>query len=129
MKHLMALILCFNITVAFAQRAAISGRVFHEGKGVEEAVVIVDGINLNTSTDKTGKFLLTGLKPGNYVLTVFAFGYETTQKAVVLGESDASITIRLAALSERLKEVVITDEAESEFGIRRLNAVEGTTIN
>lgn len=130
MKHftISILILLCTLTVS-AQRYAITGKVSNEGKSVAEAVVLVDGQNLNTTTDKNGSFSFNGLKPGSYILTVFSFGSETVQQDVDLSKGSVNIEIKLSALTEQLKEVVITDQSTNEFGIRRLNSVEGVTIN
>lgn len=129
MKHLITILICLSALSVNAQRYSISGKVTIAGKAVQEAVILIDGFNLNTTSDKNGKFTFNGLKPGNYTLTIFSFGSETVQKAVDLNKGSITIEIKLSELSEKLKEIVITNQSDGDFGIRRLNSVEGVTIN
>jgi hypothetical protein len=91
----------FDIDVPDAQ---LSGRVFEEGS--KAPVVAADvqlwpaepsapRIRLHDRSDHFGQFALTGLEPGDLMLTVYKPGYEMYRERISYGSPLANMTIRL----------------------------------
>lgn len=70
---------------------------------------------IGTITDEEGRFSLSPVKTGNYVLVVTSFGYSTLNKLIYVGSLsdflDLSV-IQLEETVESLEEVVITGQIE-----------------
>ena len=71
--------LAFFAPAGFAQSpgtGAISGRILDASNGsyLNDALVTVDGTNLQTLTDRTGAYLLGGVPPGEVTVKVFYTG-------------------------------------------------------
>jgi iron complex outermembrane receptor protein len=66
-------------------------------------------INLFTSTDEKGTFLIRNIKPGNYILLVSMTGLQQQEKEVTVKAKDiAEVNFSLAENQKQLEEVVIT---------------------
>ena len=54
-----------------------------------------DKIIKGTSSDINGYFIITGLYPGNYMLTTSTIGYELSKKEILIESSENQKNIRL----------------------------------
>ena len=66
-------------TSLHGQSAVRLGGVVHDAAGtpIPGATVLVEGTNLRTSTDSTGRFVFSALQPGRYHVRVERLGYTT----------------------------------------------------
>ncbi|HEY1024703.1 MAG TPA: carboxypeptidase regulatory-like domain-containing protein, partial [Sphingobacteriaceae bacterium] len=92
----------------------ISGKVIDSAshKPLDYATVVLkDAKRISVKsvlTRSDGAFTLTGVRPGSYVLTIVSVGYRPAILPVNLTESFNLGTVAVKAVSEKLKEVVVT---------------------
>ncbi|MEQ8625391.1 MAG: TonB-dependent receptor [Vicingaceae bacterium] len=111
-----------------AQTFSLSGEITAEnGETVPEVEVFLQEKSKFIPV-KNGSFEVDSLFPGNYTITVFSEGYETTNRIVKLTDSDLEIVFKLKKLSKEIKTVSIEEKKDNQFGISRLKPVEGTAI-
>ncbi|WP_214072669.1 TonB-dependent receptor [Mucilaginibacter sp. dw_454] len=129
MKYL--LISFFLISIALhtsAQTYSISGSVKNaSGEVVANASVTLKGTNYGAHADTTGDFSLQA-STGKYNLVISAVGYKSASHEIRL-EKNISVNIVLVADIQQLKNVDVKAAKQNSFGITRMKAVEGTTIN
>ncbi|MBT9392790.1 TonB-dependent receptor [Hymenobacter sp. NST-14] len=115
---------------AFGQNLTLSGRVTNArtGQPVARAEVLLTGSDQLTRTDAQGRYQFGGLAAGSYALTAFAEQFTSLTRPVELTTADATLDFALAPSDVQLREVNVEGQREQGFGIRRLNAVEGTAI-
>ncbi|MFP2995994.1 TonB-dependent receptor [Spongiivirga sp. MCCC 1A20706] len=94
---------------------------------VNNVEVYLKNIEYVLVTDETGKVQYNNLDAAIYDLIVFAYGYKIVEQKVSLSANE-KITIPLEQLGEQLSEVVLTQQREKVFALRRLREVEGTAI-
>ena len=78
-------------------------------------------------TNARGVYRLTDLPKGTYDLVFFSYQYQTQEKAIALA-GDITLSVALPPLSQELSEVVIRQQREALYSLRRLRPVEGTAI-
>jgi Fe(3+) dicitrate transport protein len=112
-----------------AQTFSIKGEVrTSSGGGAGSASVSLRSTTYATICDSSGTYQLNNIKPGNYVLQVSAVGYRAAVKELkITGDIKANVSLEL--LVQQLNGVNVKAGKGSTFGITRLKAVEGTTIN
>lgn len=111
-----------------AQTFTIKGTVKTKaGADVANASVILKNTNLAAVADSTGYYHLN-VPAGNYALQVTAIGFLSATKEIKVN-SDLTINITLADDPHQLADVKVQAKKEKTFGVTRLKAVEGTTIN
>jgi Fe(3+) dicitrate transport protein len=103
----------------------LSGRVIEKGSG--NSVKDVDVYLVEEDLLQKGNFLFDGLQARDYTLIIFGLGYNTVEMQVQL-ISDTNLVVTLSPLQNQLTEVVIQDQKDEIFAMRRLRAVEGTAI-
>lgn len=108
--------------------ASIEGTVFHEksGQPIPLVNVWVDGMKHATITNDDGQFYLQGLAEGNYTLNFSQIGFK---KQTTQAKTGSKLEIKLIETSIALEELIIKSKNNNPFTIKRLNAVEGVTIN
>lgn len=125
--RILILLLFCHALPGLAQHS-ISGRVYDEnGKTKGDAEVFNQNNSIRVSTDASGSFLMEVPDKGLYKLIVFAFGSEV-QEVTVDVDGQATVEVTLKQLSQNLSEVVILEQTERLFNLKRLNPVEGTSI-
>ncbi len=129
MKYLLTISLFVLSNLVFGQTFSIYGSVNSGKESLPGAVVIIEGQNLNTETDQSGAYVINGLKKGQYEVMVFAHGYETTVAHVEIVDRKIQLNFDMKELHQELKEFVVSGEEVTYFGVSRLKAVEGVTIN
>lgn len=151
MKYLSSFFLFLLLTLAVSGLAAgqtysISGKVVdEEGDFIENATIFVSGASnrsetdsskvFSTSsskkatTDRNGSYSINGLSPGTYSVTAFYTGKKVNSKIARIEENDAQSNFKLTILEGDLAELTVQAATEEFFGVRRLQSVEGVTIN
>lgn len=130
MKHyLVILFCCFLFTLPVkAQKYSISGEVKltsdHYATG---ASVFIVNTSHQSIVNEFGKYVISGLNPGEYKVAVHYLGYKVAPQLVLIEDESLALDFNLTALSQTLKELVIEDE-QLTANISRLNAVEGAAI-
>jgi len=120
------LALCIGLPVVAQYR--ISGRVVDdEGRAIPNAEIYNRTTDQIIPADKSGNFSLEVKEKGVYALTVFSFDFQVLEQSVDV-QDNTTLDLKLARLSTDLSEVVITEEREKVFQLKRLNPVEGTAI-
>ena len=111
-----------------AQTYIVSGSVKSKsGEAIANASILLKNTNYAAICDIDGKYLLKDIKPGDYTLSVTAIGFLSLTRAISVS-GNLTINLVLDTAANQLKDVTVTDK-EKTFGITRLRAVEGTTIN
>ena len=79
-------------------------------QGVAFATISVSEVSRSVSSDSSGKYLLAGLPPGSYTVTVSSVGYESATKfnIVVSSGNDNELSFELLPASSVLQDVVVT---------------------
>lgn len=98
----------------FAQGGVISGLVTNaDSKNpVSGASVFLSNSSFGTSTTESGKYVLNGVRPGQYTLTVTLLGYEDYTSTVLVGREPIRLDIAMKTKPLMLKEVTISSAAD-----------------
>jgi len=131
-QHLLLLILFIACLLSGNLQAqhSLSGRVFDAATnepipGVE---VFLPGISRTALTDRQGTFSIAELPNDTYTVYLFLEGYNTIEEEVVIQDQDVVQDFRLTDLQVQLSAVVVREEQERIYALKRLRAVEGTAI-
>ena len=132
MKRIFIVIVCLLVLTSIklsAQNITLKGNIKSvSGIAVANATVQLINTAYNAACDSSGSFLLQNIKSGNYTLQVTAIGYKTLlYKLHVKGS--LTINMKLEEAVQMLSDVKVQADKEQTFGVTRLKAVEGTTIN
>ncbi len=103
--------LLYTSNIVRGQNDTISGKVLNinNNKAVENAHVVILNSDIATITERSGKFLITGLKPGKYKIKVTHIGFEPLVKTINIPLEDKKyITIFLKDKIYEGKTVVVT---------------------
>ena len=104
LKSFLAILLLLSCALSYAQDLSISGTVHDQtGKILPGASVQLEGTKFGTTTDDAGKFVITQLTSGAYVLTVNYVGYTAFRQTISLIQNQ-SVEISL------VESVLVTDE-------------------
>lgn len=115
MRHPLLILFCLLLpAMIFAQGGVISGLVTNaETKnGISGASVFLSNSSFGTSTTESGKYVLNGVRPGQYTLTVTLLGYEDNTSTVLVGREPIRLDIALKTKPLMLKEVTISSAAD-----------------
>jgi iron complex outermembrane receptor protein len=98
-----------TITVVNAQTNRVSGIIRSDGKPVEFASVALAKTVHGTQADSAGRFSLTNLPDGRYVLQASAIGFQPYTRTIdIRSDNPLNLTIDLASTNTTLSEVVVT---------------------
>ena len=137
MKNLLTLFVLFlGANLLFAQEVSIRGTVVDEfGYPLAGAEVILVDTPLGAQTDIDGIYLISGVTPGSYNLSVRFLGFEsqTLYNIIVKSKGNPEYNFSLSPKAEALEGVVlqadnfISRPKESPLSTRTLSAVELAT--
>jgi iron complex outermembrane receptor protein len=116
-RHFISLIFIFTVFAVSAQDAnTLSGTVTDDGgQAIGRASVRLLNTNFGTITDASGKFTLSGLDAGRFILQVSAIGYATRTVEVSVGAAESSdLKLNLSESSVQLSDVVVTAQKQEE---------------
>ena len=76
--------ICTINTLLFSQNSVISGTVIDSvnGNALIGANVVIEGTSLGIATDADGKYKLTNITEGDYIVKVTYIGYKKETKAL-----------------------------------------------
>jgi len=110
-KLLSTIIFLLISTLSFTQVGQISGRVFNEinNEALPFSNIYIEDTGIGASSDYDGYFILSGLKPGIYRITVSSLGFDTqiSEEVQVSPGKNISIDIALRESSVVLSEVTV----------------------
>ncbi|HAL82979.1 MAG TPA: hypothetical protein DCO83_12710 [Mucilaginibacter sp.] len=123
-----------------AQSGVISGVVTSADskKTLPRASVFLSNSAVGSATNEEGRFMLSGIRPGQYTLVVSILGFEQYTKTILVGREPVKLDIELTPKPLMLREVVISSSADwkknyeafrKEFIGSDENAKECTIIN
>jgi hypothetical protein len=97
-----------------AQSGVISGTVTSADskKPLPRASVFLSNSAVGSATTEDGKYILSGIRPGQYTLVVSILGYEQYSKVILVGREPVKLDIELAPKPLVLREVVISSSAD-----------------
>ncbi|MEX2283622.1 MAG: SusC/RagA family TonB-linked outer membrane protein [Gemmatimonadota bacterium] len=115
--------LCLGLGMpAAAQTGSITGQVVdgNSRQPVLGAQVYLEGTGIGTLTQADGRFRLTSVPPGTYVITVQVIGYATgrIENLRVLSGQTATANFQLSTIALKLTEVVITGTVDPVSGVK-----------
>jgi Fe(3+) dicitrate transport protein len=126
---LIGLLITITTLKLTAQTYTINGTVkTSSGEAISQASVSLKNTRHMVNCDGTGNYQLTNVKAGNYTLSVSAIGYKPASRLVNV-TGDLTVNLVLDTSVKQLDVVNINDGKEKTFGVTRLKAIEGTTIN
>jgi len=151
MKYLNTLFIYLIFTLglagfATAQTYSLSGKVTdEENDPVAGATIFVSETSGSTATHSSnvfattaskrsttggsGRYIINQLSSGTYFVTAFYIGKKITSKRVKITGRDVEFNFELSILESSLDELTVEAATEEFFGVRRLQQVEGVTIN
>ena len=97
-----------------AQSGVISGVVISADskKPLPRASVFLSNSAVGSATNEEGKYLLSGIRPGQYTMVVSILGYEEYSKTILVGSEPIKLDIELASKPLIHREVVISSSAD-----------------
>ncbi|WP_129715108.1 TonB-dependent receptor [Pedobacter sp. SYP-B3415] len=115
-RSLLTFIFAVFAATAFGQNATLSGTVSTADGHVAPGVTVsLKGKGNATSTDAGGRYTLTRIKPGSYVIKVSAIGLNSQEKTIVLADGDQkSIDFTLQEDKQFLDEVNIAGRRRTQ---------------
>jgi len=114
---ILLLVIVFCCQLSNAQQFLIEGRV--SDKVTSEiligANVKIEGENIGTTTDREGKYVVSGLTPGEYIISVSYLGYIPQKKTLTLERNISHFDFELKTETTSLNEVVITGTGTEHY--------------
>jgi len=100
--------------ITLAQNGIISGVVTNaeSKKPLPRASVFLSNSAVGSATGEDGRYILSGVRPGQYTLVVSILGYEEYSKTILVGREPIKLDIELAQKPLQLREVVISSSAD-----------------
>ncbi|MFH2095430.1 MAG: TonB-dependent receptor [Bacteroidota bacterium] len=126
-------ILLILVPFAHAQKGKIEGRIYNavNNEPLPFSNILITGTGTGSTSDFEGKFIITGIDPGFYSLTVSSLGFETviTEEIQVNTNKPAYIDVPMRESDITLNEVQVTAKRfrkteESPVSLRTLGASE-----
>ena len=131
-----ALHVCFMLTLSVfftlnthAQSYSISGKVSDSLQNpIEEASIILNPGNKLVSSNKSGEYEFTNLKPGTYSLTCFSYGKTSKSLNLTIDNQSIRYNFQLKDLSKDLDAFEVEEEREKTHSLTRMRSVEDFAI-
>ena len=98
--------LCLSGTFAYCQ--GLKGKIVDDkGNSLQAVSLQVQGIQLGTSTNADGEYILTFPKAGSFKIRISFLGYETLNEEVIIGAETVVRNITMRTAESSLDEVVV----------------------
>ncbi|WP_126974212.1 TonB-dependent receptor [Gynurincola endophyticus] len=96
-------------------KGSLSGYVTdNEGSRLEGATITIQKTTINITADQSGYFIVKGLQPGKYNISISYVGHETFNKNITITEANETILNAMLKLSNEnnhvLNQVVVTGQ-------------------
>lgn len=78
--------------------------------------VTIEDINIGTATDKEGKFFISGIPAGNYLLTFSMVGYEHKAVNIIISDNE-TIELKISLLSVILQLPIVTVTGQAKRNV------------
>ena len=113
-----------------AQTFSIDGKILSSNKKtpVMGAQVFLTPGNYSTESNESGVFNFKSLKNGSYVISIHNTGFTSLSQTIKIENANQTLDFILESTVVKLDEVNINVKQQNDFGINRLNSVEGTSI-
>lgn len=111
MKYIFSLFLILILTgnKATAQSASITGQISAEGESIPSASVVVKGSSKGTVSNTNGRYEISGLRAGKYILEVSFIGYQTQTRTISVKNGQSKrVNFDLISTAAGLDEIVVT---------------------
>jgi Fe(3+) dicitrate transport protein len=126
---LICLFLTLAVLGASAQNFSLTGTVSGpSGKAIPNATIVLKNTAYATTCDSVGNYHIINIKAGKYTIVVTAVGFAANSSNINIREN-VTANITLSESVYQLSDVNVKNKKEATFGVTRLKAVEGTTIN
>lgn len=116
---------------AIAQPGIIKGNIItSDGKPAEQVNVTLKELKTSTTSNSTGQYILSDIKPGTYTLIASYTGLQTQQKQVIVSEAETiMVDIVLIENLNQLEEVIVVgtktmNEKTPTFGKASIKAMD-----
>ncbi|HET9744309.1 MAG TPA: TonB-dependent receptor, partial [Chitinophagaceae bacterium] len=97
------------LTVVVCSSQSFIGRIMHDTVPLRGATIEIRKLNHTLVSDETGHFLITGLRPGNYLLHISMIGFEAFHENIrVPGDTVNPKVFNLVPVNASLDAVVVT---------------------
>ena len=105
MKSSLFILICVLATGVSQAQYTITGNVvtLDTGESLPGATIVLEGTSLGTTTDVEGHFVLSGVRPGTYTVTVSFVGYNAASRVVTVRGSDILLDFDLESTSVALE--------------------------
>ena len=103
---------------AFDDAGSIKGKVIDEASKnpIESASVILLGTRLGAQTADDGRFTISGVEPGEYVVQVQYVGYDIKKKTVFIKAGETlDLQLELSGAAVMSKQIVVTGTRTEKF--------------
>lgn len=121
MKQFILALTLLGFLTGWSQNSTVQGTVSENEENIPFVNIYLKGTQSGTATDNNGRYTITGLSPGNYVLIASAIGYEPFRKSFLIGKDESiTLNIKLTQSAEALDEMVVTGTLKA---VSRLESV------
>jgi len=124
----------FLITKLFAQSSGkIAGKIIDQktSETLIGATVTIQGTTKGTATNVEGRYVLSGIEPGNYTIVVKYIGYQSKSISDIVVKAGAVTPLDITlgqAVSQTLKEVVVRSTYRQE-SVSALYAIQKNSVS
>lgn len=108
MKNNIVILLLIICQQSFSQNGTLTGNVQENGRGIAYARIKLKDSSFGAISDSTGKFTITNLPYGTYIVQSSAMGYVPAEISVQIQSSAETIRIDMQSQSIELNSVVVT---------------------
>lgn len=115
MKLLGKIFLLLTVIEFSIQAQTVSGFIYdsESGESLIGANVFIPDLETGASTNLSGYYVITGVKPGTYEILISYVGYTTQNKKIIIKkDQELNLDIRLLPSAIKTDEVVVTDESD-----------------
>jgi len=97
-----------------AQNGVITGTITNSGSKtpLPRASVFLSNSSVGAATNEEGKYMLSGIRPGQYTLVVSLLGFDDYTKTILVGSEPIKLDIEMSPRPLMLREVVIQSSAD-----------------
>ena len=115
---------------AIGQSTTLSGTVYktHDAQPLSGVNLFIQALDRSVQSDSLGSYVFQGIKSPEIELIIFAEGYLTQSLPVKLEAGSNDLDVFLDSLELDLATIEVEAKRREEFGLSRLNNVEGLGI-